>query len=221
VAPSSYPALASILLMLNMPDYLRDVEVTYCEDTSWCRGGAEPARQCCRWHNGLFIKDSAVFRPPTPKTSSSVVQTSVTSSPTAAPTPSRNPISAAAMAGIGVGAGLGVGAGICLVAIGALVGVRMLRRRRNRSDKGAIEEEKEVCLRCSVHNDESLAPPRTPIYSAQDLVPESAELEWRLSRANERLSYMYYPTRAPDLQDVPAELPSERRPEEYDIPGSI
>ena len=220
VTPSSNPTGASMLLILNLPDYLRDAEVSYCDDTSWCRGGKESGRQCCRWHGGLFIKDGAVIKPPRPKTSLPV-KTSVRSSPSASPSPSKNPISAGAMASIGVGAGLGVGVGCGLVALAALLGFRVLRRRMNRGDNGAIETEKEVCLRCSLHNDESSAPPRTSMYPAQDVVPESAELEWRLSRTNGRLSYMYCPSRAPDIQDVPVELSSERRPNKYEISGSI
>jgi hypothetical protein len=215
VAPFSHLASASILLIPDEPDYFRDVALSLCDDGSWCRGPTETGRQCCRRGEGLFIKDGEASRRTAPdaKTPSPVNGTS-------RPSPSKNPISAAAMAGIGIGAGLSVGVGLCVVAIAAVFGVRMLRRRRNPSQERAIDTEKEVCLRCSPHNDESLAPPSTAIYSTDDVLPESVELEWRSLSANERLSYVRY--RASDPQDevVPAELPSERSPNKYDTPGS-
>lgn len=202
--------VSSSLLTLIVPDSTQDVNLSLCDNGSWCRGFNETGRQCCQQGQGFFIASGEATRinPNATTSSPSVDPTFVTSSPTTGPSPSRSSMSTGAKSGIGVGVGLGV------VAIIAVVGILALRRRRRGKKERGMEGGKEVSPQRTSQYDESLARPSTAMYSAGDFPAESVELESRSLGAHDRLSYLSY--RAPGHQDGPAELPSEKIPTKHD-----
>ncbi len=178
-------------------DSSRDVNLSPCDNGSWCFGSGYDGRECCQKGQGLFIAEGKATRiNPKTTTSQPRLNTSVADSSTTVPT--NQSISTAAKAGIGVGVGLAVTA-IILVAV-----FLVLRKRRKDSEARRIEEEKDMSFQQDSQYDESLAPPSTEIYSTGDFHAESVELDSRSLDTANRLSYLSY--RAPGLQDGPAEL---------------
>ncbi|ERF69618.1 hypothetical protein EPUS_03610 [Endocarpon pusillum Z07020] len=188
-------------------DSSRDVQVSPCDNGSWCFGSGYDGRECCQQGRGLFIANGEAI---SINTNATTPQTGVNISMPDASTnvPTSQSISIAAKAGIGIGVGLAVAAIISVAVILAL------RKRRKDIEERRTEEEKEMSFQEDSQYDESLARPSTAMYSTSDFPAESVELDSRSLNATNRHSYLSY--RAPGLQDGPAELSTIRENATYE-----
>jgi hypothetical protein len=183
------------LLTPFTPGYSQDVNLSECNDGSWCKGANSSGGECCQQGQGFFIVNGEATR-----TNPNDMAASTSSSASS----SSNSTSMGTKIGIGVGVGLGA------IAVIALTLIIFLRQRRQLSQEIEFNETKQVPMHNPDYN-ESLMPPSTTIYSTGDYQADSAELDSRTSwRDQSRQSYLSY--RAPGLQDGPAELPSETNP---------
>ena len=204
--PALYIRLRNRLTPIAI-DSSRDVQVSPCDNGSWCFGSGYVGRECCQQGLGLFIANGKATRiNPNATTPQTGVNTSRTDASTSAPT--NQSISIGAKAGIGIGAGLAVAA-IISVAV-----ILVLRKRRKDIEERRMGEEKEMSFQQDSQYDESLARPSTAMYSASDFPAETVELDSRSMNTTNRLSYLSY--RAPGLQDGPAELSSIRENATYE-----
>lgn len=196
----------------------QDVDLSLCDNGSWCLGANETGRRCCQQGQGLFVVNGkvATVKPgttanspsvvtvtttntDTTKTPSSVVTTPVTSSPDSA-----SPSSTSTGTNIGIGVGVGLGAVATMGFLGALL---ILRRRRG--GRGArLWGTTQTSFQHSGKGDVSLATPRTTIHPTGDHENESFKFYSPTSLTfNHRESCLSY--RALGLQDGPTELPVE------------
>ncbi|KAF7511490.1 hypothetical protein GJ744_004078 [Endocarpon pusillum] len=115
----------------------RDVQVSPCDNGSWCFGAGYDGRECCQQGRGLFIANGRATRI---NPNATTPQTGVNASMPHASTngPASQSISIAAKAGIGIGVGLAV------VAIISVAVILALRKRRKDIEERRREEEKEM-----------------------------------------------------------------------------
>lgn len=209
--PALYILLRTGLTRITT-DSSRDVQVSPCDNGSWCFGSGYDGRECCQQGQGLFIANGKATRTnPNATTPQTEVNTSMPNASTNVPT--SQPISIGAKAGIGIGVGLAIAAIISVAVIIAL------RKRRKDIEERRTEEEKEMSFQQDSQYDESLARPSTAMYSTSDFPAESVELDSRSMNATNRQSYLPY--RAPGLQGGPAELSSIRENATYENSRTI
>ena len=180
-----------------------DVDLSLCDNGSWCLGANDTGRQCCQKNRGFIMLDGKPIRnsPDVTTTSPSAVTASVTSSASSAPNTSGSPLSTGTYVGIGIAVGIGV------IAIIASVVLVILRRRRVNQDV-AMPGTGRKSLQYSPDYGKPLTSLGTLMPAMEDYRAEFAELDSRIStNIPNRQPYLSYS--APGLQDGPAELPCE------------
>ena len=89
------------MLTLIIAGMSADVDLSLCDNGSWCLGANDTGRQCCQQNRGLFILDG-VATTESPNVASASPSAGITSATSAGST------STAASVGIGLGVGLGI-----------------------------------------------------------------------------------------------------------------
>lgn len=179
------------MLTLIITGISGDVDLSPCDNGSWCLGANDTGRQCCQQKRGLFILDGE-----TTTDSPNVTSDGISAGKSAGPMST----------GAYVGIGLGVGLGVIAVAVSVVI---ILLRRRGRADQDiGMPGSTLKSLQDNSEYGNSPVPPNAMMPTVHDQRAGSAELDTRISTNvpnwHSELSY-----RASGLQDEPAELPCE------------
>ena len=176
------------MLTLIIAGMSADVDLSLCDNGSWCLGANDTGRQCCQQNRGLFILDG-VATTESPNVASASPSAGITSATSAGST------STAASVGIGLGVGLGI---IALIASVVCIVVR--RRRRTADHDIGMPGSRRKSLQ---YNSEYISSPE-PRSAAMASLELDSRIATNVPNRHSDLSY-----RAFGFQDGPAELPCE------------